>query len=375
MKKGNLRLIPLQADLCLNKQKVDIEDFKGWQDCNAPVYGDCLSPLYKKENEHHDIFIGEDKYDFENGVLYKNGTPVLSGAGSKKLVKTKINDNYSSMKITENNFLSWCKESGSDSVIVRLGETEETEITINNCSRIVSTKCFGDSQAGIYGCIVWYMHTSGSYGYYIVWDDDGTRYTSYGESSPTLFSSWEVVAPLIQVAIPSTNMVLISLFGNSGVNIPKTEVKNIAIYNNTVYDNPSFVDATSYPRRYNTIVERLGVGREHLLEDVPVAPGEDEVAVVHLLDVGAQQRFHVLFRIAGYLLELVDGEDAGLVRFLEVREDLFQRQFRSADVPYLEVDLRLPGDGVQAEGRGEGPDGPQEKLHGLCPYRTCRSCP
>ena len=259
MKKGNLRLIPLQADLCLNKQKVDIEDFKGWQDCNAPVYGDCLSPLYKKENEHHDIFIGEDKYDFENGVLYKNDTPVLSGVGSKKLVKTKINDNYSSMKITENNFLSWCKESGSNSVIVRLGETEETEITISNCSRIVSTKCFGDSQAGIYGCIVWYMHTSGSYGYYIVWDAESTRHTSYGESSPTLFSNWEVVAPLIQVAIPSTNMVLISLFGNSGVNIPKTEVKNIAIYNNTVYDNPSFVDATSYPTRYNTIVERLGV--------------------------------------------------------------------------------------------------------------------
>ena len=46
MKNGVLRFIPLQADLCLNKQKVDIEDFKGWQKCNAPVYGDCLSPLY-----------------------------------------------------------------------------------------------------------------------------------------------------------------------------------------------------------------------------------------------------------------------------------------------------------------------------------------
>ena len=84
MKNGILRFIPLQADLCLNKQKVDIEDFKGWQKCNAPVYGDCLSPLYKKEDDHHDIYIGNDTYDWENGALKKNGNTVWSGGGAKK---------------------------------------------------------------------------------------------------------------------------------------------------------------------------------------------------------------------------------------------------------------------------------------------------
>ena len=89
MKKGTLRLLPLQADLCLNKQKVDIEDFKGWNKNNAPVYGNCLSPLYKKNNTHHDFFIGDNNYDFTSGVLYKNGTAVLSGAGTKKIKKTQ----------------------------------------------------------------------------------------------------------------------------------------------------------------------------------------------------------------------------------------------------------------------------------------------
>ena len=89
MKNGLIRFIPLQSELCLNKQKVDITDFKGWQKCNAPVYGDCLSPLYKKNDTHHDIYIGNDNYDFTSGKLYKNGVEVLSGAGAKKLKKTK----------------------------------------------------------------------------------------------------------------------------------------------------------------------------------------------------------------------------------------------------------------------------------------------
>ena len=90
MKNGVLRFIPLQADLCLNKQKVDIEDFKGWQKCNAPVYGDCLSPLYKKEDDHHDIYIGNDTYDWESGALKKNGNTVWSSGSGHKLKKTKL---------------------------------------------------------------------------------------------------------------------------------------------------------------------------------------------------------------------------------------------------------------------------------------------
>lgn len=264
MKKGQLRLIPLQADLCLNKQKVDIEDFKGWQDCNAPVYGDCLSPLYKLNDTHHDIFIGDDKYDFTSGTLYKNGAAVLSGAGSKKLKKTKINDNYSSIKITEDNLLSWVREVSNDTVQIKLGNAEVVAETVSNCTRIVATKMFGDSDKEIYGCVVWYLSTNGKYGYFLAWTNGGTYHTSYGENdpTPTLYEGWEVIAPLIQVAIPTdenNDVVLISLFGNSGADIPSTQVKNVVIYNDTVYDNPSFVDTTNYPTRYETITEKTGM--------------------------------------------------------------------------------------------------------------------
>lgn len=259
MKKGQLRLIPLQADLCLNKQKVDIEDFKGWQDCNAPVYGDCLSPLYKKDNDHHDIFIGDDNYDFTDGTLYKNGTAVLSGAGSKKLKKTKVMGEYSSLKVTEDNLLTWARETASNSVSFRLGDDDATRQTsIASAVRLIAIKCFGDSDESLYGVVVWYLHISGKYGYYVAWKKSGTFYESYGENysgdiaNATLYDNFEVVAPLIQVAVVEGGFI-VSLFGNSGANISHTEVKNIAVFSNTVYDNPTFHDDTNYPIRYNTV--------------------------------------------------------------------------------------------------------------------------
>ena len=266
MKKGKLRLVPLQADLCLNKQKVDIEDFKGWQDCNAPVYGDCLSPLYKKDNTHHDIYIGEDNYDFDNSVLYKNGVEVLRGSGSSKLKKTKVNADYSSMKITEDNLLTWAKETSGNSVAYRLGDDETTrEVVISSATRVVAVKCFGDSEKSLYGCVVWYLHTSGKYGYFVAWKKSGTFYSSYGENysgdiaDATLYTNFEVIAPLIQVAIVDNNGFIISLFGNSGANISHTDVKNIAVFSNSVYDNPTFHDGSNYPVRYETHVEKTGI--------------------------------------------------------------------------------------------------------------------
>lgn len=265
MKKGQLRLIPLQADLCLNKQKVDIEDFKGWQDCNAPVYGDCLSPLYKKDNTHHDIFIGEDNYDFTDGTLYKNGTAVLSGAGSKKLKKTKVTGEYSSLKVTEDNLLTWARETASNSVSFRLGDDDATrQISIASAVRLIAIKCFGDSDASLYGVVVWYLHTSGKYGYYVAWKKSGTFYESYGEdysgdiADATLYDSFEVIAPLIQVAVVEGGFI-VSLFGNSGANLSHTEVKNIAVFSNTVYDNPTFQDTSLYPTRYQTVIENTSI--------------------------------------------------------------------------------------------------------------------
>lgn len=86
------------------------------------------------------------------------------------------------------------------------------------------------------------------------------------------------------------------------------------------------------------VVKRFCGGVEHVLEDVAVAAGEDEAAVVHRLNVGAQERFHVLFRVAVDLLEFVDGEDAGEVGFFQVVEDFPEREFGSLDVTELDVE-------------------------------------
>ena len=86
------------------------------------------------------------------------------------------------------------------------------------------------------------------------------------------------------------------------------------------------------------VVKRLCGRMEHVLQDMPIAAGEDEAAVVHRLDVGAQERFHVLFRVAVDLLEFVDGEDAGKIGLLQVGEDLPEREFGGLDVAELDVE-------------------------------------
>lgn len=261
MKKGIIRLLPLQADLCLNKQKVDIEDFKGWNKCNAPVYGNCLSPLYKKEDTHHDFFIGEDKYDWTEGVLYKNETAVLSGAGSKKIKKTKIAADYSALAISEDDSLTWIKETSGTTIQYSLHGGAAQDATLSNCNRIVRTKSFANDDNSIYGIAVLFLRTDGAYGYFLAWSDNGNPYTSYGEDAinPTRYVGFNVVSPLIQVAVLGANKFMVSFFGSSGANLSGTEVKNVYVQSGQCYDNPTFHDDTNYPTRYETVEDHIGV--------------------------------------------------------------------------------------------------------------------
>lgn len=259
MKNGLIRFIPLQSELCLNKQKVDITDFKGWQKCNAPVYGDCLSPLYKKNDTHHDIYIGDDNYDFTSGKLYKNGVEVLSGAGAKKLKKTKVNQDYKSLAISEDNVLTWAKEASGTSFTYSLHGSSAATKSLTNCTRIVEIKCFADSDKGLYGIAVLYLHTNGKPGYYLVWNDGGTDYESYGESNPTTWSDFELLSPLIQVGLFAEHKFMVSFFSASGANIPDTTVKNVYVESGVVYENPTFKDTSILPTRYEAVDDSVGV--------------------------------------------------------------------------------------------------------------------
>lgn len=254
MKKGTLRLLPLQADLCLNKQKVDIEDFKGWNKNNAPVYGNCLSPLYKKNNTHHDFFIGDNNYDFTSGVLYKNGTAVLSGAGTKKIKKTGIAQDYSALDVASDGTLTWVKEVNATTISYSINGASAVTVSLADALRVVSTKAFVNDTYSVYGIAVLFLRTNGNYGYYLAWGNN----TSYGSGSPTQFTGFDVVSPLIQVAVFSANDFMVSFFGSSGANLSKTDVKNVFVKSNVVYDNPSFIDPTNYPTRYTTVEKSTG---------------------------------------------------------------------------------------------------------------------
>ena len=104
---------------------------------------------------------------------------------------------------------------------------------------------------------------------------------------------------------------------------------------------------------FHGVIEGSCRRMEHVLEDVPTAAGEDEPAVVHGLDMGAEERLHILFRITVDLLELVDGEDAGAVGLLQVGEDLPEGQFRGVDVTELDVEGRPSRERVVAETAGQ----------------------
>ena len=259
MKNGVLRFIPLQADLCLNKQKVDIEDFKGWQKCNAPVYGDCLSPLYKKENTHHDIYIGNDTYDFSDGILYKNGNAVLGGSGYSKIKKTKITDNYKTLKVTGDNVLTWARESTAVSFYYSLHGSTSQEITLTGAKAIIDLKAFGDSAVGIFGIVALYLASNGKTGYFIVWREGGEEHTTYGASSPTLWSDFDVVSPLIQVGVYDAHNFMVSIFSNSGAEVNDLKIKNIFVKNTEVYETVVFKDITDEATRYMTIDDGVGI--------------------------------------------------------------------------------------------------------------------
>ena len=80
-----------------------------------------------------------------------------------------------------------------------------------------------------------------------------------------------------------------------------------------------------------------------------VAARIDEKAIVHPLDMCAKRGFHVLLRIVGNLLELVDGEDTGLVGLLQIAENLFQRQLGRMDITQFDVESRCVGNWVVAK--------------------------
>lgn len=73
--------IPFEAPLNMNKNVTDVKSFIGFNERNSPIFGGCLSPLFFKTDTGGANTVYDrsgNKYTLSNGVLYKNGTQLMT---------------------------------------------------------------------------------------------------------------------------------------------------------------------------------------------------------------------------------------------------------------------------------------------------------
>ena len=99
-----------------------------------------------------------------------------------------------------------------------------------------------------------------------------------------------------------------------------------------------------------------------------VAAGIDKKAIVHFLDMRSQQSLHVLLRVLGYLLKLIDVEDAWFVSLFQIMEDLFQCQLRCVDVTQFDIECGEAANRVVANTACQGVKTCQELVNHRLPF-------
>src|SRR5574344_1882020 len=73
--------IPFEAPLNMNKNVTDVKSCIGFNERNSPIFGGCLSPLFFKTDTSGANTVYDrsgNKYTLSNGVLYKNGTQLMT---------------------------------------------------------------------------------------------------------------------------------------------------------------------------------------------------------------------------------------------------------------------------------------------------------
>lgn len=95
---NNIVPIDFNGTVCLNKNKVEVEQFRDFNKKNSAIYGDCLSPFFQKEENYHNYW---DKYGNYYDVVYdevndkqelrKNGKAIME-ADCYHLVREKVEE-------------------------------------------------------------------------------------------------------------------------------------------------------------------------------------------------------------------------------------------------------------------------------------------
>ena len=110
------------------------------------------------------------------------------------------------------------------------------------------------------------------------------------------------------------------------------------------------------------------MAEEHLRHHVALRTSEDEIRIMAMLDVCAQDGFHIAFSIGTYCLKLIDGDNARFVGCLQIMEDFFEGCGRACNVTQIYSPRRIAIH-VKTDGRAKGVKAVEEVFHYLCALR------
>lgn len=83
--RNSLHSVPLNGDLNYSKLKTKVTDYNGFNDCNSPIYGDTITPFWKKSVDQSEI--KSDKPYIEDGYLKDTKGKILMDVSDYRGVK------------------------------------------------------------------------------------------------------------------------------------------------------------------------------------------------------------------------------------------------------------------------------------------------
>lgn len=149
--------VPLKSDINLSKNKFEVTDFNGYLKNNGNIYGNTLSPIYKKELDSYGHFYDKDKnrYTITSHALAINDEIVFNYDTKGFVVNEIENDIDSAYKVKPYN--NYCKVKENELEMFLDNFFRNPSFESLNIANVFTTKCFRDY------CLVFYIDTNGKY--------------------------------------------------------------------------------------------------------------------------------------------------------------------------------------------------------------------
>lgn len=254
--KSKIDSIPLAGELNLSENKLDviIPGESGYLKNDAHIYGNVLSPVYRKKTtydyEWYDTKTG-DKYNVGSNYVTRNNSSVLSFERTK-FVQTKIDKDglfcydsgrYVRQHATNAFYINLYSASDDPITFPFVNQSPAQEHTAWNITNILAARVPFDGRAFI-------LYQSGSTYYYSVWDQDGQI---SAVNMNTGYNWSQVNAPMItfkEFGYHSDSDWFTSVFSDSGARFDG----DVATF---IYRNGNLYPASIKPTQTGTTTETV----------------------------------------------------------------------------------------------------------------------